>query len=114
MRANGKPIRADCRRCGAKNARGIRYIESDAIVEFECGVCGRTMWMGHTQEDNEGAIQSREGRLKAERNRARYMRERDEETKRYLRKSSDTFGKSPDIIANFYDSMNPGWGAIDD
>lgn len=99
----------ECRRCSAPRAKGMQWLEDDAVYVFQCDSCGKKMWMGDSITSNEGAIQAKKDREKAEENRDRYMREREEEMRDSWDRAEENMEVLPDPIANFYDSMEPSF-----
>jgi len=99
----------ECRRCKEKKAKGMRWLEDDAVYVFQCDCCGKKMWMGDSITSNEGAIEAKNEREKAEENRDRYGREKHEQMTQNWNTADENLEAMPDPIANFYDSMEPSF-----
>ena len=108
MIEEGKTIIIDCLKCG-KNSRAIRYVYENYQVESKCLSCGKVSVIGSIESDHNEAQNDKKNRQKSVENRDRYMRERDEETKRIYKMSLERLETLPDAVANFYDAQEPNF-----
>lgn len=67
------------------------------------------MSAGETKDHMKFVEGKRNARLKAEDNRDRYMREREDEFGREFKRRTEDLEALPDPVGNFYDSQNPSF-----
>lgn len=100
-------LEPECRRCGRKEAKGIRYIENGSSVLFRCDSCGRTMHLGYTSDSNLKQIEDRRGRELAETNRSRFWREKDEQYRQDFERSKEELTSIPDVDKFLNSTLRP-------
>lgn len=81
----------ECRRCEARPARGVRWVEN-GIVYWKCDECGKTQHEGVLEEVNREQVEKQEGHDRAITNRDRYMREWGEKIQQDMGRAAESFG----------------------
>lgn len=75
MSSEGTPtILKECRRCGQRDARGIRYYWEGGW-EFQCDLCGKKMLLGYDEEANFSQVEAKRDHKKSLEKRDRSFRE---------------------------------------
>lgn len=107
MPESGEPCtELECRRCGAKPAKGMSWVERGSSIIFKCDSCGRTMHLGYTDTSNMKQVEDKRARELAEINRSRYWREKDEQFGQKVEKQWEESRSLPEVDKYFHQRPN--------
>jgi hypothetical protein len=112
MSESGEPIvlEEDCRHCGRNRPTGNSWFDDINGWYFKCDECGRQMFLGYAESDNQAMVDAKRDYERSIENRSRYIREKDEEAKEHIHQALERL-QTPDHLKTYQFLFDPARAA---
>lgn len=101
----------ECPKCGRKPCHGVSWFDESNGWYFKCDDCGRQHFLGYAESDNQAMVDAKRAYERSKENRARFIREKDEQMQEVYARAREALDREPDVIESYGFLFDPAAAA---